>query len=151
MVAANKEATLLSSHDLFNRCGVSISQMTTICSVCHNHNPVLSSFMINHRSCNKIPSIDHGNKYYRMIWVIRPVSYKKHDMLILGKHPGFWWGPCFSFFSFLCCIFALFSFCGVCLMLYISLDCPFLIAASAFSNIYLLHFKEKYHKNVCFI
>ena len=105
MVAANKEATLLSSHDLFNRCGVSISQMTTICSVCHNHNPVLSSFMINHRSCNKIPSIDHGNKYYRMIWVIRPVSYKKHDMLILGKHPGFWWGPCFSFFSFLCCIF----------------------------------------------
>jgi hypothetical protein len=64
---------------------------------------------------------------------------------------GFWWGPCFSFFSFLCCIFALFSFCGLCLMLYISLDCPFLIDASAFSNIYLLHFKEKYHKNVCFI
>jgi hypothetical protein len=40
-------------HDLVNRYGVSVSQMTQICSVCRNYNPVLSSFMTYHRDCNK--------------------------------------------------------------------------------------------------
>jgi hypothetical protein len=40
-------------HDLVNRYGVSVSQMTQICSVCRNYNPILSSFMVYHRDCNK--------------------------------------------------------------------------------------------------
>ena len=38
---------------------------------------------------------------------------------------------------FLCCIFCLSSFCVLCPMLPISLDCPFLRSPSVFSNFYL--------------
>jgi hypothetical protein len=40
-------------HDLVNRYGVFVSQMTTICSVCRIHYPVLSSFLTYHPECNK--------------------------------------------------------------------------------------------------
>ena len=40
-------------HDFVDRYGIYISQMT-ICSTCHTHLPVLSSFMTYHRVSNKI-------------------------------------------------------------------------------------------------
>ena len=56
--------------------------------------------------------------------------------------PGFWWCPLFILFSFLCCVvlcFILFVIvlCLMYPMLPVSLDCPFLIALSVFSNVYL--------------
>jgi len=45
-------------HDLVNRCIISVSQWSRICSVCSNHNPVLSSFMANHRVSNKNNTTD---------------------------------------------------------------------------------------------
>ena len=41
-------------HDLVDRYGISVSQMTTICSTCRKHFPVLTSFMTYHRVCNQI-------------------------------------------------------------------------------------------------
>jgi len=40
-------------HDLANRYGASVSQMTMdVCSICRKHFSVLSSFMTYHRVCN---------------------------------------------------------------------------------------------------
>ena len=39
-------------HDLVDRYGISVSQMTTICSTCREHFPILSLFMTYHRVCN---------------------------------------------------------------------------------------------------
>ena len=39
-------------HNLIDCYGISVSQMTTICSTCRKHFPVLSSFMTYHRVCN---------------------------------------------------------------------------------------------------
>jgi hypothetical protein len=39
-------------HNLVDCYGISVSQMTTICSTCRKHFPVLSSFMTYHRVCN---------------------------------------------------------------------------------------------------
>ena len=41
-------------HDLVDRYGISVSQMTTICSTCRKHFPVVSSFMTYHLVCNYI-------------------------------------------------------------------------------------------------
>jgi hypothetical protein len=73
------------------------------------------------------------------------VSYKRQALLILCVHLG---SPMvfggvsvahLELFSSLCCVFVLFVFvlCLVCPMLPVSLDCPFLIAPSIFSNVYL--------------
>ena len=39
-------------HDLLDRYGISVSEITTICSTCRNYFPVLSSFMTCHWACN---------------------------------------------------------------------------------------------------
>ena len=39
-------------HELVDRYGISVSQMTTICSTCSKHFPVFSSFTTYHRVCN---------------------------------------------------------------------------------------------------
>ena len=41
-------------HDLVDHYGISVSEMTTICSTYHKHFPVLSSFMTYHWLCNQI-------------------------------------------------------------------------------------------------
>ena len=41
-------------HDLFDCYGISVSQMTTICSTCRKHFPVLSSFTTYYRVCKYI-------------------------------------------------------------------------------------------------
>jgi len=49
-------------------------------------------------------------------------------------HSGFWWGPiCSSVVFFYLIVFVLYL---VCPMLPVSLDCPFLIVPSVFSNVY---------------
>ena len=40
-------------------------------------------------------------------------------------------------FSFLCCVLFVFILCLMCPMLPVSLDCPFLVAPSVFSNFYI--------------
>jgi len=67
----------------------------------------------------------HCHYFYRTllyIWVTWRVSYKKHVLLTLCKHPSsllvFWWGPCCSFFQFSCvvllCVFTFWvSFCDI--------------------------------------
>jgi len=40
-------------------------------------------------------------------------------------------------FSFLCCVFCFVRLCLVCCVPNVSLDCPFLIGPSVFSNVYL--------------
>ena len=45
-------------HDLVNCYGMSVSQTTTISSVCRNLNPVLSSFLTYHRVCNRSNTTD---------------------------------------------------------------------------------------------
>ena len=79
------------------------------------------------------------------IWVAWRLSYKRtgadYPSRTLGFTPGFSWSQLLIFFSFLCC-----AFCSVCLRpvyptLPVSLDCPFLIAPSVFSNVYWQIFK----------
>ena len=66
-------------HDLVDRYGISVSQMTTDMF----HFPVLSSFMTSHRICNQI-----------------------NTMGVTSGAPeftsGFQWGLCYSIFSFIC-------------------------------------------------
>ena len=68
------------------------------------------------------------------------VSYLKRELLTLLKHLG--WLPIFDgvhvahIFSFLCCVLSVVVLWLVCPMLPVSLDCPFLIALSLFSNVY---------------
>ena len=38
---------------MINRYGVSVLKMARICSVCRNHNSVVSSFLTYHQVCNK--------------------------------------------------------------------------------------------------
>ena len=69
---------------------------------------------------------------YIYIWVTRRLSYKKQELLTFQEHSQVLVG------SVLCCVFYLSSSCPVCPMLSVSLDCPFLIALSVFSNVYHL-------------
>jgi hypothetical protein len=97
--------------------------------------------------------------------VTRRVSYQKQELLTLRDHLGsppvfviflFYFllqGPCSSSFKFsvFCCdFFILFVIvmCLVCPILLVSLDCPFLIGPSVFSNVYLQPKCDKYCK--CF-
>ena len=61
----------------------------------------------------------------------------------LGSPPVFGEARIAHVFSVLYCVvhlcFVFVALCLVCLMLPVSLDCPFLIALSAFSNVYLLY------------
>jgi hypothetical protein len=59
-------------------------------------------------------------------------------LLTLGKHLV-WWAPCCSSFSGFCVVFLFYlsSFCGLCPILPVSLDCQFLIAHSGFSLLWL--------------
>ena len=60
---------------------------------------------------------------------------------LLGSHPVFDGVRVAYRFSFLCCVFVLFVFVlsFVYPLLTYSLNCPFLIAPSVFSNVYVLH------------
>jgi hypothetical protein len=68
----------------------------------------------------------------------RRMSHKKQELLTTHK-PWFSGGGCFApIFSFMCCVFCiayLSSSCVLCPMLQLSVDCPFLIVLSLFSNI----------------
>ena len=84
----------------------------------------------------------HCQDYYRTwlyIWVTRRLSYK--ELLTfreyLSSHPDFGEVSAAYSFSFLCCVFCFFVFvlCLVYPMLSVSLDCPFLITLSVFSNV----------------
>ena len=77
------------------------------------------------------------------IWVTLWVSYKKLELLTFRGHLGpprdFWrdpFGP--SFLGFCVVYYVLFAFglCSVYTTLPVSLDYPFLIATSIFSNVY---------------
>ena len=82
------------------------------------------------------------------IWVSLWVAYKRKERLTLREYLGsslFLVGPCCTSFlvfcvALSCAYFALFVFvlCLVCPMLPFSLDCPFLIVISVFSNVYFL-------------
>ena len=70
------------------------------------------------------------------------MSYKKQELLtlrgLLGSHEAFAEVNVAHIFSFLICVvfvFVLLVF-VLCLVLLVSLDCPFLIAPSVFSNVY---------------
>ena len=72
------------------------------------------------------------------------MSYRSQALLILRVHlgsPMVFGGVSVAHleFSSVCCVFVLFVFvlCLVCPMLPVSVDCPFLIAPSVFSNVYL--------------
>ena len=75
---------------LVDRYGISVSQMTTICSTCRKHFPVLSSFTTYHRICNQIKTTGAtsgaGTAY--------PSGAPEFT-------PGFQWGSCYSIFSFI--------------------------------------------------
>jgi hypothetical protein len=45
-------------HDLVNCCGMSMSQLPQICSVCHNHSPVGSSFMFVRKITWQVPHVE---------------------------------------------------------------------------------------------
>jgi hypothetical protein len=71
------------------------------------------------------------------------------DSIYQSRAPGFtpdlWWGPCCSIFFVFCVLFLLvlcrpMSCVVLCLVLPVSLDCPFLITLSIFSNAYLVAF-----------
>jgi hypothetical protein len=74
------------------------------------------------------------------------VSHKRQELLALreklGPPPVFTGVSVVHRFSFLCCAFFLlvFGLCLVCPVLSVSLDCPFFIACSVFSNIYCFVF-----------
>ena len=93
--------------------------------------------------------------YYIYIWVTRRKSYQKQELVILRDQLD---SLMFSFecvwggrerererlliilvFCVVLCLYLLFVFalCLVCPILPVSLDCPFLIASSFFSNVYL--------------
>ena len=58
-------------HDLVDCYGIYVSQMTTTCSVCHNHNLFLSSFTTYHRCVKRVP---------------RHVSHVEKEMLTKPEH-----------------------------------------------------------------
>ena len=64
--------------------------------LCHNHKPVLSSFMTCHRVLSKSSTT---------------VQYVEQELLALPEHlssPRFFWGSCYSIFSFLCNVLSIF-------------------------------------------
>jgi hypothetical protein len=83
-------ARLKSSHwmfygrhrDLFNRYGISVSEMTSICPACSNQNPVLSSFMAYHRHFDKSNSTDATNSKAP---IIRPEHFSSPSVLMSGS------------------------------------------------------------------
>ena len=86
-------------------------------------------------------------KHVLTIWVTSRVSYKRQELLILrehhSSHPVFDGINVAHLFNFLCCVLFCVAFvlvlCIVCPMLPVSLDWPFLIALSVFSNVYFIY------------
>jgi hypothetical protein len=68
------------------------------------------------------------------IWVTRRVSYKMQELLTLREHLG---SPPVCWSVRIAHSFLFSVLCFGCPMLPVSLDCPFLIAPSVFSNVYL--------------
>ena len=79
----------------------------------------------------------YSNLYFYFVYFVQYSNQSRISRFTLG----FWWGPCCSFFSFLCCVFSLFVFvmCLVYPLLPMSLGCPFFISPSVFSSVYLYH------------
>jgi hypothetical protein len=123
------------------------------CSVCLR----LVSCVPNLSSFSRLPIFDSGfssnvySLYYEIliirrtwlyIWWKKRVSYKKQELLTpcehMGSHPVFV-GVHVAFFVFCVVLFVLFEsvLCLMYLMLPVSLDYPFLIVPSVFSNVYL--------------
>jgi hypothetical protein len=86
----------------------------------------------------------HGQDFCRTIWANRRVSYAKHKLLTLRAntwvHSGFLGSAlliplvfCVVFFGFFVFVLCFVPKCFLCM----SLNCPFLIVPSVFSNIYL--------------
>ena len=83
-----------------------------------------------------------GKTIIRLDWIAQWVSYKKRNFLYIHEHLD---SPLFFFMSSVLLIFLVFYVvCGflspfyvLCPMLPVSLDYPFLIASSVFSNVYL--------------
>ena len=69
------------------------------------------------------------------------MSYKRQELLALrwclGSHPVFGGVRVAHLFSFLCCVLFVCVLCLACPMLPVSFECPFLIAPSVFSNVYI--------------
>ena len=63
-------------------------------------------------------------------------------------YPPFWWVVRVAHLFFWCSVLCLSSFCVLCAMLSVSLDCPFLISHSSFSNIYSLRYIWQNHQFV---
>ena len=95
-------------------------------------------------------SFHYHRQYIYRIWLTRRGSYKKQELIILRENLGFWCSPCRSslLIYILCCVFYLliyvlfcflfvFVLCHTCPnVISVSLDCPFLITPSVFSNSY---------------
>ena len=75
-----------------------------------------------------------GPLYYRLLYISLHIT-----MMIDNKYRQHLASPQVfaNHFSFLCFFLFLFVLCLVCPMLPMSLDCPFLIALSVFSNVYV--------------
>ena len=80
-------------HDLVDRNGISVSQMTTDCSTCRKHFPILSSLTTYYRVCNQINTTG----------AISGEGTTYHTGAPEFTH-GFQWGPCYSIFGFICMI-----------------------------------------------
>jgi hypothetical protein len=78
---------------LVDRNGISVSQMTTDCSTCRKHFPILSSLTTYYRVCNQINTTGAISGEGTTYPTGAPVF----------TH-GFQWGPCYSIFGFICMI-----------------------------------------------
>jgi hypothetical protein len=62
------------------------------------------------------------------------IKYKRQEMLTLREHLGSF--PIFGWLSVFCVMLFVFVLCFVYPMLLVSLDCPFVMRLSVFSNVY---------------
>ena len=119
-------------HDLVNRYGTSVSQITTICSTCREHFPVISSFITYHRVCNQSNTTGATNG----------AGTAHHS----GAHdftPVFQWCSCYSIFSFMCnvcrSLFVLLTFFVwplCCLSFDLRILITPLVSSNSFSNLF---------------
>ena len=110
----------------------SVLNTPLICSTWHKHFPVISSFMTYHRVCNQINTmgVTSGSRTAYTFGVhprglVRFVLLEVEGSMLLVVLT-----LCVMF------LFCLSSFCILCLMLPVSLEFPFFIAPSVFSNVY---------------
>ena len=120
-------------HDFVDHYGIQESQMT-MCSTCHTHLPVLSSFMAYHRVSNKISMTG-----------VTSGAGTHYPSGAPECIPRFQWGSCNSIFSLMCMLcrsfFVLYSFghCVVCPSIYYFWLPPLISSNSSYAR-FMSHF-----------